>query len=123
MDEKTIEDILFEGTTSWNAKQEFLPIFDMLYSAHEDGCTFYQGCGNDICTLLIPNIDTHVFSDSAANWSEGIKQKLNRLSEVGLISDLSHPKRDETRLTYRGLSKVLRYTQHPISEINFAQSY
>ena len=123
MDKRAIESILFEGTTSWNATEEFLPIFDMLYSAHEDGCSFYQGCGEDICTFLIPNIDIHVFSDSAVGWSGRIKQKLKKLSEAGVISELSHPKQDETQLKYRGLSKVLRYTQRPISEINFAQSY
>ena len=123
MNKKTIEDILFEGTTSWNAKDEFLPMFDMLYPAHEDGCTFYQGCGEDICTLLVPNIDIHVFSDLNTECFKRIKYKLNKLSEVGYISELNHPKQDETRLMYRGHSKVLRYTQRSISEINFAQSY
>ncbi len=123
MARRTIEDILFEGTTSWNAKDEFLPMFDMLFPAHNDGCTFYQGCGEDICTLLVPNIDIHVFSDSNAECFKRIKYKLNKLLEAGYISKLNHLKQNETRLIYCGHSKVLRYTHRPISEINFVRSY
>lgn len=123
MVKRTIEDILFEGTTSRYAKDEFLPMFDMLFPVHEDGCTFYQGCGEDICTLLVPNIDIHVFSDSNAEYFKHIKYKLNKLLKAGYISKLNHLNQNETRLIYCGYSKVLRYTRRPISEINFVRSY
>lgn len=43
------EDILFDGTTSRNVKEELLPLFpDLIVNDDNHSCSFYQGCSFDI---------------------------------------------------------------------------
>lgn len=119
-----IEELIFENTTSWNAKDEILPIFTELFKTpQENCCSFYQGCGVDICTLLINNIDIHIFSDTQASCFDKIKNKLKRLKQHRIISNLKHPNDTESRFIFLNRQKIFRYTLNPISKINFRREY
>jgi hypothetical protein len=120
-----IANILFEDTTSHNSKDEIFRAFDMCHvrpKPKKPLCSFYQGCGCDIVTILKNDIHTHILSDCEDSRKEQISQKLKKLESEGYISGLLD---DDNGWVFEqnGHIKRMIFTAEPIEAIDFSSIY
>jgi hypothetical protein len=120
-----IAEILFWDTTSRNCKDEIFQAFDMCHVRSKPKkplCSFYQGCGCDIVTILKDDIHTHIFSDHDSSCRERISDKLKKLESEGCISKLCT---DEHSWTFvqSGHTKRMIFTAELIDAIDFTSMY
>lgn len=119
------DEILFRDTTSHNCKDEIFQAFDMCHVGSERKkplCSFYQGCGCDIVTILKDDIHTHIFSDRDSSCEAKIFGKLERLQSKGYISHLSSNGGEWTFILNHRSKKVI-FTTKSIDKIDFKSMY
>jgi len=120
-----IANILFRDTTSHNSKDEIFQAFDMCHvrpKPKKPLCSFYQGCGCDIVTIMKDDIHTHILSDCNNSYKEQISQKLKELESEGYISELSDDKDGWVFIRNDRTKKVI-FTTKSIDAINFKSIY
>jgi len=120
-----IANILFSDTTSHNSKDEIFQAFDMCHvrpKPKKPLCSFYQGCGCDIVTIMKDDIHTHVLSDCDDLCKERISHKLKKLKSERYVSRLSP---DELGWVFVQNSKTKRiiFTTKSINGISFESMY
>jgi len=119
-----ILEILFQDTTSNNSMKEIFRSFQMCKATSDPKklCSFYQGCGCDIVTILKEDIDTHVLSDCDDSCKERISHKLKKLKYEKYVSRLSP---DEHGWVFVQNSKTKRiiFTTKSIDWISFKSMY
>ena len=119
------DEILFRDTTSHNCKDEILDAFDKCYVGSirkKPLCSFYQGCGCDIVTILKNDIHTHIFSDCDSSCEARIFRKLESLQSEGYISHLSSNRGEWTFILNHRKKKII-FTTKSIDEIDFKSVY
>ncbi len=120
-----IANILFRDTTSHNSKDEIFQAFDMCHvrpKPKKPLCSFYQGCGCDVVTILKNDIHTHILSDCEDSHKGQISQKLKKLESEGYISGLLE---DDSGWVFEqnGHTKRMIFTTKSIDAIDFSSIY
>ena len=113
--------ILFEGTTSHNARDDILASFDQVgdWPAAPQVCAYYQGCGCDLITLACDSVDTHILSDRSPKVADQLAKKLTQLSDHGLITELDGEER-HWRFKLGGRPKSVHFTEEPLAHLYLA---
>lgn len=120
-----IANILFRDTTSHNSKDKIFQAFHMCHvrpKPKKPLCSFYQGCGCDIVTIMKDDIHTHILSDCNNSYKEQISQKLKELESEGYISELSDDKDGWVFIRNDRTKKVI-FTTKSIDAIDFKSMY
>ena len=63
----------------------------------EEIYSFYQGCGNDICTLLVDIIDNHVYSDNNSGGIDFPYNIIKKLEKLEKNKFLQFKQKDEKK--------------------------
>jgi len=107
-----------------NSKIEIEYLFNQLkYESHSEQLfSFYQGCGSDICTLSIDNIDNHVYSDIDGGCKQAIFDSLLGLKNCKVLQELVQVE-EGWHVTINGVLKKLYFTTNSIGEFDFNKRY
>jgi len=120
----TFEEIIFQDATSRNSKRQIRSTFSSLQLPNRPKqCSYYQGCGADICTLFLKDIHRHVFSDKCPAAFDKIREKLQKLESCGHIAKLKFDSDHMGEFDYSGKRKIFFFTDSPIEHINFCREY
>ncbi len=113
-------EILFKDTTSFNGEREILQAFEQVatWPQASNTCAFYQGCGCDLITLACTAVDIHVLSDREASCGQRIGEKLEKLSDEGLIESLKQ-KENGWHFTLLDRQKSVCFVTDPVDRLHF----